>query len=181
MLRQPRTSRGLVPAHDAALDPRLADAAAVARLNRLRRRLAALLRSASSMPAWAVAILGLLCILLVGVVDFATGPLLSLVIFYLIPVVATAWLAGRAAGAALAVAATVAWSVSDSLGPVAEPWSAISYWDSITLLALSVFFVVLVNWLKITWEQENRLLAEVQTRLLPTEIPEVERCEIASE
>jgi hypothetical protein len=164
-----------------AVGSRPIDAAAVARLNRLRRRLTALLRSLSSMPVWEVLTLGLLSILLVAMIDFATGPLLSLAIFYLIPVVATAWLAGRAAGIALAVAGTVAWSVSDSLGPVAEPWSTTSYWDSITLFALFVFFVVLVNWLKITWEQENRLLAEVQARLLPKEIPEVEGCEIASE
>jgi serine phosphatase RsbU (regulator of sigma subunit) len=157
------------------------DRLAVARVNRLRPRAVALLDRFSAMPRGAVLAIGLAAVFVVGVIDYVTGPVLSVAFFYLIPVVFTAWLLGRAAGNAAAVVAAVTSSVADQLAFTVEHRPIVSYWNDASLLAIFIGVVYLVTILRTTWTYDNTLLAEVQASLLPAEIPPVKGCEIAAE
>jgi serine phosphatase RsbU (regulator of sigma subunit) len=157
------------------------DPHALARVNRLRRRAVALLDAFSAMPRGVVFAIGLFAVLLVSVVDYVTGPLLSLALLYLIPIVFSAWFLGRGAGNAVAVFATVASAIADQLAPAAPQRSAISYWNDASVLAVFLGVVYLVTMLRTTWTYDNNLVAEVQASLLPAEITQVEGCEIAGE
>src|SRR6266550_202431 len=50
-------------------------------------------------PPWIVVVAGLVAVVALGYVDFATGPELTPLLFYLAPVALVAWYAGRGAGA----------------------------------------------------------------------------------
>ena len=75
-----------------------------------------------------------------GYLDFATGPELTPLLFYLAPVVVVTWFAGRRPGLGVAGAATVAWLLTDALthGDYAH-WS-IPYWNG--LLRLGALAIV---------------------------------------
>jgi len=161
---------------DWAIDPR-----ALARVNRLRPRAVALFEAFSVMPRAAVFALGVVAVLAVGVIDYVTGPVLSLAVFYLIPIVFVAWRLGRGAGNTLAFVAAVASAVAEQLELAAEHRPAISYWNAASLLMVFLGVVYLVTVLRTTWAYDNNLLAEVQASLLPGEILPVRGCEIAGE
>ncbi len=81
---------------------------------------------------------------MLGYLDFVTGPDLTPIIFYLIPVVPVAWYAGRRAGAVVAAAGGIAWLLSDVLthGRYAHP--AIPYGNTgmrLTVLLLAAWAV----------------------------------------
>ena len=57
----------------------------------------------------------MLLAVLVGILDYATGPFISLTLFYLLPVAGAAWFAGQRAGFIVAVTAGVAAVISDVL------------------------------------------------------------------
>jgi signal transduction histidine kinase len=77
----------------------------------------------------------------VAVLDFLTGPRLSLSLFYLMPIGLVAWNLGRRAGVAAAAVATAAGLVADLFGPGAEQ-GVVPYWNSLVRFA---FFVVVVQ------------------------------------
>src|SRR5207248_10880993 len=57
----------------------------------------------------------MLLAVLVGILDYATGPFISLTLFYLVPVAGAAWFAGQRAGFLVAVTAAAAAVTSDML------------------------------------------------------------------
>jgi diguanylate cyclase (GGDEF)-like protein len=66
-------------------------------------------------PPWVWTIAGLVLVAGLGYLDFATGPDLSPLPFYLAPIVVVTWYAGRSPGLAIACASAVAWLLSDAL------------------------------------------------------------------
>ena len=58
----------------------------------------------SRLPAPALVIAGLVMVAALGWMDFVTGPELTPLVFYLVPVVLVAWYAGRWPGAIIACA-----------------------------------------------------------------------------
>ena len=87
----------------------------------------------------------LVVVLLVGTTyaDWATGPELSLTIFYVAPV-ALAALLGLWQGVAVALLATAGWFAADALANATYAHPAIPYWNTLVqllLYALIVFFV----------------------------------------
>ncbi len=99
---------------------------------------------------------GLLAVALTALVDYATGPELSLSIFYLIPVAACAWWGGFAHGILLALAGAVAWHVVDSLENPLLPVS-IGLWNSVVRFGTLVFISSLVARLHIGIRRERFL------------------------
>jgi diguanylate cyclase (GGDEF)-like protein len=83
--------------------------------------------------------MGSLFIAALGVVDYATGPDLSLFIFYLIPVSLATWFAGPTAGIALSVLSAIAWSLADVLDIHPDRNAAVPYWN--LFMELSFFFL----------------------------------------
>lgn len=80
-------------------------------------------------PPGVVLVGGLVVVAGVGYLDFATGPELTPVLFYLVPTVLVAVLAGRAPGFAVAGASTVAWLLSDALTHGGYAHWSIPYWN----------------------------------------------------
>ena len=78
----------------------------------------------------------------VAVLDFVTGPRLSLSLFYLMPIGLVAWNLGRGAGVGAAAVATIAGLVADLFGPGSEQGVVPYYWNSLVRFA---FFVVVVQ------------------------------------
>ncbi len=86
-------------------------------------------------------------VLVVGTIDLATGPEYGFGFFYLVAVVPAAWLLGRSAGIAVAIASGFAWFFADiiekrvsSIGPVV--WNASS---RLLLFLLAAWLVDLVR------------------------------------
>ena len=92
-----------------------------------------------------------------GYLDFATGPELTPLIFYLIPIVFVAWYAGTGLGAVVATASGLAWLLSDVLthGRYAHP--IIPYWNVAMQLAALLLAAWTVARLRGGIEREMRL------------------------
>lgn len=83
---------------------------------------------------------GLITVLIIGLVDYLTGPGTSLAIFYLVPIVQVTWFGGLAAGLVAALGSAGAWLLGELLsGP---PGQTIPAWNVILvfgfLLAVSL-------------------------------------------
>jgi len=83
-------------------------------------------------------IAGLLLVALIALVDYWTGPHLSLSIFYLIPVAACAWWGGFPHGILLSLGGAVAWHTVDGLENPAIPaifmlWNGVVRFGSLVL------------------------------------------------
>ena len=83
----------------------------------------------------------LLCVALLGVLDFLNGPDVSLLIFYVAPVFAAAWCAGRGAGLAVCAASGLSWfavahaSADHFASPLVAYWNAAVRLGSVVILA----------------------------------------------
>ena len=66
-----------------------------------------------SLTALSLVAIGSICL-----VDLLTGPEIGFSLFYLIPVVLTAWYVGRGPGVIVAVAGALAWLFADSVNRV---------------------------------------------------------------
>jgi hypothetical protein len=117
---------------------------------------------------------------LLGVADYLTGPLLSFAFFYLVPVLAVAWLLGRREATLVAAAAAVAWVLAAILNPEGSPRSPIAFWNGAVLLGVLLVVVEVVGGLRAHLITEGELLGDVQQRLLPTVLPSVAGCSIAA-
>jgi len=97
-------------------------------------------RGRASLLAW-----GSAATLAVAALSYVAGPAVALPILYVLPVVAVAWFAGRAAGAALSLGCAALWLAVDLVhGPAA---SDLPYWNTLirigALLVLTQFLAAL--------------------------------------
>ena len=115
---------------------------------------------------------------LVGILDYLTGPL-SFAIFYLIPVALAAWFAGKQAGVSIAFVSAIFWFAIDALWPVAQLPLAVHIWNAAVRFGFFIVVVLLLAKLKelrISLEQQ---VAE-RTASLTAEIAERKRLEAAA-
>lgn len=85
-------------------------------------------------------IAGLVFTLLLGFVDYLTGPDLSFIIFYLIPIGLVTWFAGRWPGIFISVVSALIWISLDIIVKTSYPHLFIPFWN--TVVEFSVFFLV---------------------------------------
>src|SRR5437870_2785462 len=89
----------------------------------------------------------MLLAVLVGILDYATGPFISLTLFYLVPVAGAAWFAGQRAGFLVAVTAAAAAVTSDML--VQTPVTGGTFlWNSLSRLVLLSIAAAVVSRLR---------------------------------
>ncbi len=104
----------------------------------------------------ALAGVGLVFIALIALLDYRTGPYLSLSILYLIPVAACSWWGGFAHGTLLALGGSVAWYWVDSLeNPLMPP--PVGVWNGVTRFGTLVLAASLVSRLHAGVLRERRL------------------------
>lgn len=94
------------------------------------------------------------------VLDYLTGPRISLGLFYLMPIGLITWNLGRRAGVGIALVATVAGLLADLMGPGAAN-DLVPYWDALVRLAFFIVVVQLLTAVKETTDaQRHRAEAE---------------------
>ena len=130
-------------------------------------------------PTQIVALAVVVAIIL-GVIDWITGPLVSFTIFYMVPVALVAWLVGRRAAVLLSLFCAVVWTVAD-----AEPWPSslppvLDLWN----LSVRLGFFLLLTWALATTrralESQNTLARRVQMGLLRSRLPADGPIEVAA-
>jgi diguanylate cyclase (GGDEF)-like protein len=94
-------------------------------------------------------------ILLIGLLDYATGAELAFSIFYLFPVGIAAWYLGWEAGISLSIVSAIAWYVADALARM-EPYENyfIPAWNTGVRLMTFLIVTVLITILRATLERE---------------------------
>ena len=120
--------------------------------------------------------IAILCILLVGLVDYLTGHEISLSVFYLLGVAMAAWFVGRGLGFCLSVLSVALWIAGDIASGANFSSPLVPVWNVLVLLA----FYLVVVWLLARLRQFNLKLEEQvrqRTVALTNEIAERERLE----
>ena len=96
-----------------------------------------------------VAVLGLAFITVVSVLDYLTGPQLSLSLLYLMPIGLVTWNLGRRWGAVAVVVSTAAALVSDVLSsPSTSTTDPVPYWNGIVRFAVFLAAAMLLDTLR---------------------------------
>ena len=98
--------------------------------------------------------LGFLLIILVGLIDYLTGPEISFSIFYLIPISIVAWIVGKRSGILMSTTSAIAWLMADLLSRHSYSKAAIPYWNAI--VRLGFFLVVSYTFATLKTSQERR-------------------------
>jgi diguanylate cyclase (GGDEF)-like protein len=94
-------------------------------------------------------------VLLIGLIDYATGSELAFSIFYLFPVGIAAWYIGLEAGISLSILSALAWYIADTLArttPYENPF--IPAWNTGVRLMTFLITTVLFYVLRLTLERE---------------------------
>ena len=121
--------------------------------------------------AWVLAL-----VLVLGVIDYLTGPEISFYAFYLVPVSLAAWSAGRRAGIAISVLSAASWLIANAQGLPTFSHPAILYWNCLVRFATYVFVTVLITRRTASSKTPGQLLLEdfqrhKQGLAIPTDIP----------
>jgi signal transduction histidine kinase len=94
-----------------------------------------------SVPLTALSIVAVAAVCLV---DLLSGPDIGFSLFYLIPVVVTAWYAGRVAGLLLAVSGALAWLLADTVNRNVTAYGP-SAWNGFTRLVIFIAIALLLD------------------------------------
>jgi diguanylate cyclase (GGDEF)-like protein len=95
-----------------------------------------------------VQLLSLVIILLLGVVDYLTGPMIAFSPFYLLPLSVIAWKAGIRPGVGGSLLAAATWGTADLAGLSYQGSAWIPVWNTATRLLVFVVVVTLLSHLR---------------------------------
>lgn len=105
-------------------------------------------------------LLGLLLVLLLGVLDYLSGPEISFAIFYLLPIYLVTWFIGRWPGVIASVISALVWLLADLLAGHAYSHPMIPYWNSLVRLCFFLLTTYLLSELLIR-ESRRRSLERI--------------------
>jgi PAS domain S-box-containing protein len=90
-------------------------------------------------------VMGLVMVIYIGALDYVTGPMVALMVFYLIPIIFVAWFVGRLSGVFIAIVATLIWYGAKNLDPgsIVKPW--LLMWNAIQRLGLFASMALLTS------------------------------------
>jgi signal transduction histidine kinase len=103
------------------------------------------------LPGWVLVVLGVIVVLLLGLVDYLTGPEAALSLFYLLPVSMITWMVGRTAGVSISIASAGTWLVANRAWDVPNSTPVVHYWNGTVRLG---FFLIVVYLLS-AWKQNK--------------------------
>lgn len=116
-----------------------------------------ILGALDKVPARLVLVMCGVLVVVLGFVDYVTGPDLSFLIFYLVPVIAGAWVGGGAGGVALAVASAAAWVIADGFAPSPYPHFAVPLWNLAVKFGIFCAIAYSVAALRMAYNRERVL------------------------
>jgi signal transduction histidine kinase len=102
-------------------------------------------------PRWILVVQGIIVVLLLGLIDYYTGPEFAFSLFYLLPICAITWVAGRTAGLMISVVSAGVWLVADLAWEVPNSSLIIHYWNGTVRLG----FFLIVMYLQSAWKQDK--------------------------
>jgi PAS domain-containing protein len=103
-------------------------------------------------------VLGFALVILIGIIDYLTGPAFSSLVFYLIPVIFVFWFVGRsAAGILVSITSAVMWVLTDMISRPSYSHIIIPLWNVVE--KLGIFFIVVYILLRLA-EKEKALKFE---------------------
>lgn len=108
-------------------------------------------------PAGLILGAGLCLVIVLAYLDHATGPAMSFVVFYLIPVFLVAWYAGSNAGALISLASGVAWFAADMITAGRHVTLGILGWNVVTKLGLFLIVNYTAASLRASLDREREL------------------------
>jgi diguanylate cyclase (GGDEF)-like protein len=98
---------------------------------------------------------GAVLVILLGIVDYLTGPDISFLIFYLVPVSLAAWFGGRPAGALIALLSAATWFLADVTTQAPSVHSFIPFWNGIGNLGFFLVVAYMISALRAVLEREK--------------------------
>ncbi|MCL4490862.1 MAG: HAMP domain-containing histidine kinase [Nitrospirae bacterium] len=96
--------------------------------------------------------LGFVLVILIGGINYLTGPLFSSLVFYLVPVIFVTWFVGRSAGILISVASALMWVFVDMTAKPSYPHIIIPVWNLAE--KLGIFLIVVYILLRLAEERE---------------------------
>jgi K+-sensing histidine kinase KdpD len=94
-------------------------------------------------------------VIVVGWVDYITGPEYSLLLLYLIPVLTTAWFVGKWASVAISVESAVVLLVVDMVWQRHSSESVALYWNDLSNLVFFLLVTYIIATLKSAFDREK--------------------------
>lgn len=100
---------------------------------------------------------GTALVVLVGGIDYATGPDISLVVLYLFPVFLVTWFAGTGIGMVISVLSGIAWFTADVLTAASYAHPSVPYLNFCTKLGFFLIVNATVSSLRTSLDREREL------------------------
>jgi signal transduction histidine kinase len=125
---------------------------------------------------WGAAAAGVLLLLLVGYIDWWTGPDLAFAQFDLLPVSVVTWYIGKRSGYLMAIASSVTWLIVDAISATHAHDSLYWFWNG---LVRALFFFLAVEVVR-RWKNTGQQLADMvdeRTLALKAEIAQREQAQ----
>ncbi len=97
--------------------------------------------------------LGFVLVLLIGIIDYLTGPLFSSLTFYLVPIIFATRFVSRSVGVLISVASALTWVLADIISSPSYPNIIIPAWNLAEKLGM--FFIVVYILLRISKAEEE--------------------------
>lgn len=132
-----------------------------------------IIKNLSELEGPKVTLLAILFVIILSVVDYATGPQVTLSFFYVIPIVGVTWLVGRGSGTIIALVSTLSWLAADLLWASEYPNLTFLFWNGLIRFAVFSVMVMILSELKDTRktleqkvdERTESLTAEINHRI----------------
>jgi signal transduction histidine kinase len=121
-------------------------------------------------PQWFLGTLCLTSTLIVGTIDYITGPRIMLLAFYLAPLCVCSWFSGWRWGFIIAVVSAAVWSSAQLFDPTAEYRGWLLMWNS--FIGLSVFSIAAVLTRKVAERKRVEAALRDEQKLLQQRIRE---------
>ena len=99
----------------------------------------------------------MLLVVVLGYLDYITGPYLYFITFYLIPIYIATWFGGKWWGFFALIASAVAWAIEDISLSASYIHPLMPYWNLILKLSTFGLFIYVLANLKDSLERENKL------------------------
>lgn len=90
-------------------------------------------------------VIGLITLIYIGEIDFVTGPMVAMMVFYLVPIVFVAWFVGRKSGLFMAFIAALIWYGAKVIDPTAITSEWLLVWNTLQRLGLFSSVAVLTT------------------------------------